>query len=89
MMSKYNHFGYYFLMSTILIAGLVITWRLGPDKNLQMISFMVLSIIYAAVGIVHHFLDHDLVGKIVIEYILIAGLGMAASFFIFKGGFGI
>ncbi len=63
-------------------------WRLGPDKNLQMIAFMGLSILYAMIGIVHHLLNHDLVGKIMIEYILVASLGIAASFFIFKGGFG-
>jgi hypothetical protein len=47
------------------------------------------SIAYAFVGIFHHVLLHDLVPKIVIEYVLIAAFGVAAAFFIFKGGFGI
>lgn len=89
MMKRDNHFLYYIFLISVLIVGLLITIRLGPDKDLQMISFAVLSIIYAGIGIFHHLLNHDLVGKIVVEYVLVAGLGIAAAFFIFKGGFGI
>lgn len=84
-----HHYGYYFFLITILGLGLLLTWRLSPNKDLQMLSFVALSIVYAVIGIVHHLIDHDLVVKIVIEYILIAALGVAAAFFIFKGGFGI
>ena len=88
-MIKKHHFGYYFFLITVLVLGLYAVWFLGPDKNLQMLAFVLLSIIYAAIGIIHHLLEHNLVGKIVIEYILVALLGIAASFFIFRGGFGI
>lgn len=88
-MKKDYHIGYYFFLISVLLLGLLVTWKLAPDKNLQMLSFMALSVIYAGIGIVHHLLTHDLVSKIVIEYILVALLGIAAAFFIFKGGFGI
>lgn len=88
-MKIHHHFGYYFFLITVLSLGLLLTWRLSPNKDLQMLSFIGLSIAYAVIGIVHHFLEHDLVDKIVIEYILIALLGVAIAFFIFKGGFGI
>lgn len=88
-MTKNYHFEYYFFLLTVLVLGIFVVWRLGPDKNLQMLAFMILSILYAVIGIAHHLLNHDLVGKIMIEYILVASLGVAASFFIFKGGFGI
>ena len=88
-MTKNYHFEYYFFLLTVLVVGLFVIWRLGPDKNLQMLAFMGLSILYAVIGIAHHLLNHDLVGKIMIEYILVAALGVAASFFIFKGGFGL
>jgi len=84
-----HHLGYYSFLITFLVIGLIITWILSPNKDLQMISFIALSIGYAGIGIIHHLLDHDLVGKIMIEYILVATLGIAAAFFIFKGGFGI
>lgn len=89
MTKKDYHVGYYFFLITVLAIGLFITWWLGPNKDLQMLSFMVLSVVYACIGIIHHLLNHDLVGKIVVEYILVALLGIAASFFIFKGGIGI
>lgn len=88
-MTKRNyHNWYYFYLTAVLLTGLIIIWLQGPDKNLQMVSIIILSIIYAASGILHHLHSHDLVGKIVIEYVLIALLGIAAAFFIFKGGFG-
>lgn len=83
-----RHFGYYIFLVAVLVVGLIVTWMLGPDKNLQFLSLVVLSIAYAVIGIIHHLLSHDLVSKIVIEYILVAALGIAAAFFIFKGGFG-
>lgn len=89
MIKKDYHFGYYFFLITVLVIGLLVTWQLGPNKDLQMVSLIILSILYAVIGIGHHLKNHDLVGKIMVEYILIAILGIATSFFIFRGGFGI
>lgn len=89
MSQKENHFAYYFFLITILIIGLIFIWMLGPNKDYQFLALVVLSVGYSAIGIFHHLLNHDLVGKIVIEYVLVALLGIAASFFIFRGGFGI
>lgn len=88
MTKKDYHLGYYFYLSTILVIGILVTWKLSPNELLQMLTLVILSITYAASGIIHHLLNHDLVGKIVVEYILVALLGMAAAFFIFRGGFG-
>ncbi len=88
-MHKNNHFAYYFFLITVLVIGLILIWILGPNRSNQMIAFAFLSILYAMIGIIHHLINHDLVGKIVIEYVLVALLGIAAGFFIFKGGFGI
>lgn len=87
-MIKKHHFAYYFFLLTVLFIGVLVIWALSPNKNLQMTAFVALSGIYVLIGIIHHLLEHDLVGKIVVEYILVALLGIAAAFFIFKGGFG-
>jgi hypothetical protein len=89
MMKKDYHFGYYFYLITIVVIAIFLIIRFSPDKNLQMLTLVGLSIIYAVSGIIHHLLNHDLVGKIVVEYVLVAALGIAAAFFIFRGGFGI
>jgi len=88
-MKKSYHLGYYFFLITILIVGLLLMARLSPNKDLQILTLIILSVVYASTGIIHHLLNHDLVSKIVVEYVLVALLGVAAAFFIFRGGFGI
>ena len=88
-MKIHNHFGYYSFLITILALGLIFLLILNPNRNLQMLTVIGISVVYAAIGILHHLINHDLVGKIVIEYVLVATLGIATAFFIFRGGFGI
>jgi len=89
MVKNNNHILYYIILFTIFSLGFLLIIYLSPQKDLQMITLIGLSVVYAAVGIFHHYLNHDLVLKIVVEYVLIAALGAAAAYFIFKGGFGI
>ena len=83
-----EHLFYYLALIGILLGGFLLIFFSSPNRNLQMIFLIGASICYALLGIVHHLINHDLVGKIVVEYILVAVLGIAAAFFIFKGGFG-
>lgn len=69
--------------------GLSLVLAASPDRQSQMMIVVGLGFLYVLVGVIHHLINHDLVAKIVIEYVLIASLGIAAAFFIFKGGFGI
>lgn len=87
-MKKEDHILYYFSMIGVVIFGLVLMLNFSPNRNLQIITLFGISIVYVLFGITHHLLNHDLVLKIVIEYVLIASLGIAAAFFIYKGGFG-
>jgi EamA domain-containing membrane protein RarD len=84
-----NHTVYYICLTVILLAGVAVIISLSPDKQAQMVALVGLSIVYAAFGLIHHALLHNLVGKIVVEYILIAILGIAMALFIYRGGFGI
>ena len=83
-----EHLFYYLSLVGLLIGGLILIILSSPNRDLQMIFLVGLSICYVLIGIIHHGLNHDLVGKIVVEYILVAALGIAAAFFIFRGGFG-
>lgn len=87
-MKKQKHILYYFCLFSVLATGLFLILAFTPNRNLQMITLVGISISYVLLGIVHHLINHDLVAKIVVEYILIAALGVAGAFFIFKGGFG-
>lgn len=79
---------YYLFLVIILAGGVAVIILLYPNKNLQFLAACALSLLYAIYGIIHHYVAHNLVGKIVVEYMLIAMLGVAISFFIFRGGFG-
>lgn len=83
-----NHLTYYFFLTAVLIAGLILIAAVSGDRQSQMLIVLGFGFSYAVIGISHHLINHDLVAKIVIEYVLIAALGIAAAFFIFKGGFG-
>ena len=87
-MKNPDHLLYYASLIGILVLGFILVYSSYPDKNRQMLIVIGMSISYTVLGIVHHLLNHDLATKIVIEYVLIAMLGVAISFFIFKGGFG-
>ncbi len=83
-----NHKLYYLGLGGILTVGLLLVLSLSGDRQAQMTTVIGMSIIYAAFGILHHALNHNLATKIMVEYILIAMLGIAISLFIFRGGFG-
>ena len=90
MTKRFNeHILYYISLAAILFLGLFLILSLGPNKQLQMTVFVILSIFYVIWGLLHHFINHELTTKLVVEYILIASLGIAIMLFLLKGGYGI
>ena len=83
-----DHSLYYISLIGIFAIGLFLIIYFSPQRNLQIVTFIGLSIAYVLIGIIHHLLNHDLVAKIVVEYVLIGVFGVAAAYFILKGGFG-
>lgn len=84
-----GHLLYYSLLVLALFSGLILIYSFSSNKQIQMLIVVGLSFLYLLIGIIHHLINHDLVAKIVIEYVLIAALGIAVAFFVFKGGFGV
>ncbi len=83
-----SHVGYYVSLIAILLFGFILA-SLSSDKHLQMVIVILTALFYVIWGILHHLINHDLTAKIVVEYILIGSLGLAAVFFLLKGGLGI
>lgn len=84
-----KHIGYYTSLLGVLIIGFLLISFASPDRLLQISIFALITLFYVILGIVHHRENHDLTAKIVVEYILIGGFGIAVMFFLFKGGFGL
>lgn len=58
---------------------------LSFSQQSQFLVIVVLGFFYALWGILHHILHHSLRIRIVIEYIIIAMLGVAVIVFVLKG----
>lgn len=81
-----DHIGYYVSLCFILVLSGILTLHFSSDRGLQMLTVVVTAIFYVLIGIVHHKENHDLTAKIVVEYVLIASLGMVMVSFLLKGG---
>lgn len=81
-----GHLPHYLVLVAIFLVIFLsrLFFTLGDSLFLQ-ILFMT-AFIYAAWGIIHHWAEHDLSIKIVIEYILIAAVAMLISLIAIKGG---
>lgn len=82
---KNKHHWYYLSFCFILILGIVFALHASYNKQLQMIVVVMLCFSYAILGIVHHRENHSTTTKIVIEYMLIAGLAMTVFAFFLRG----
>lgn len=81
-----KHLGYYISLSTILLLGLVLTFLATPNIQLQIIIILLTIFFYMVWGILHHLINHELTGKIMVEYVLIGTLGISILFFLLMGG---
>lgn len=84
-----EHNLYYISLFAILAFGLFLILSLSPNKQLQLTVFAIVSVFYVIWGLLHHYMNHELNSKIVVEYILIAALGTAIMLFLLKGGYGL
>lgn len=84
-----KHAGYYISLIAVLVVGFVLASISSSDRQLQIGIVVLTTMSYVLWGILHHFLNHDLSPKIVIEYVLIGSFGLAVVFFLLKGGLGL
>ncbi len=90
MMKKTDrHIGYYFSLVSLLILGFLLFLFASPNRQLQMLVFIITTIFYIGWGLLHHKINHDLTVRIMIEYVLIGSLGITIMLFLLKGGMGL
>lgn len=82
--NREKHYGYYIFLVAILSLGFFLTTLFSYNKGLQMLIVVITAFFYVLWGIIHHCLHHDLNAKIVIEYLLIGGLGVTIALFFLK-----
>lgn len=81
-----NHLVHYLIILGIIALGIGSVILLSSNKNMQLIMVLAVSLFYLCYGIFHHFLEHDITIKIVVEYVLVTLLVVALFIFV-RGGF--
>lgn len=89
MVKNKKHTGHYFFLIVILALGFLGIVSAYPNKKTQTEFLILVALLYVIWGLVHQHQNHSLNSKIVVEYILIAALGIAALLFFTMGAFGI
>ena len=79
------HITHYLIILAILCLGISGAMLFAYNDLLQFLFIVTMAILYAVYGVVHHYLEHDLTIKIVIEYVLVALLIVAIFVFTFQG----
>ena len=74
-----KHLPHYLSLIGILLVGAFGITYFWYDKALQVSILAGISIAYVSWGLVHHYLHRDLHLSVVIEYILIASLGLTIA----------
>ncbi len=79
-----NHINYYIIETCILGLGFFVVYSF-ESVNAQMIGLVGVVILYMVMGLVHHYLDHDMHIKIMLEYIIISTLIISLFIFLKSG----
>lgn len=80
-----THSAYYISLILILALGFFLILQNQYGRAFQLTAAVLTAIFYCLWGIVHHYVHHDITAKIVLEYVLIASLGMSVILFLLKG----
>jgi hypothetical protein len=81
-----KHIFYYLSLLIIFSVGFFATVIVSPNLNYQKITISLTIISYVIWGIIHHYKNHELTTRIMIEYVLIGLLGLSIVFFLVEGG---
>ena len=71
-----KHLPHYLSLAGILIAGIVGFIVFSYERALQIAVAIGMALAYVAWGIIHHAIHRDLYLSVVIEYIVVASLGL-------------
>lgn len=78
------HINYYFLETLILGLGFFVVYMLETFMS-QVIGLSFVLFLYVCMGFFHHYLQHDIHLKIVLEYIIISILVISLFIFLKSG----
>jgi hypothetical protein len=75
-----KHLSHYFSLITIFAAGIIGFYAFSYDRSFQLSVLIALALSYISWGIIHHTIHKDICLAIVLEYIVVAILGVVMVF---------
>lgn len=75
-----KHLPHYLSLIGIFVAGFIGFWYFGYDRLFQSAVAVAVAVAYVTWGIVHHAIHKDLYLSVVIEYLVVAILGLVLVF---------
>ena len=80
MRSISHHLPHYISLFGMLAVGALAFVLFSYDRVFQMAVALAIAISYVAWGVVHHLIHKDLYFEVVVEYLVIASLGLVVIF---------
>lgn len=77
-----SHFWYYSSLIILLALGFMLVILSANQPQIQSAAVVMTAFFYAFWGIFHHAVHHDISARIVVEYVLIASLGVSLTLLI-------
>lgn len=77
-----KHVFYYLFLFIVLMLSAVAIFLTPGDGKTHMAITIFAACFYVVWAILHHMMHHDLTGKVVIEYVLIAMVGISLVYFV-------
>jgi hypothetical protein len=76
-----SHKAYYLLLAGMQAAGFILVLFAKGDKQLVMMYIIMSTCFYFIWALAHHYVNHDLHAKVVLEYLLMSILGITVMYF--------
>lgn len=80
----HTHIAYYLSLIAVLALGLILIAITKNNPQVQMVAIVMTGFLYALWGIAHHALHHDIAAKVVVEYVLIAAIGITLGLLVVR-----
>lgn len=77
-----KHPYYYAVAGLIQLSGLMAVTFFADSQQMKMVIIVLMTLAFTAWALLHHYVDHDLHPKVVVEYVLMGSLGISLAFFV-------
>lgn len=77
-----KHIRYYLSLGVLFLSAFILVLALSSSTQLQFVVVILTTVLYVILGVLHHIEHHSVSVKIVLEYVLFAGLGIAICYLV-------